>query len=675
MTTPSRLRPDSTALPESAPHTGARFAGLDGLRALAVIAVIVYHCFPGLLPGGFIGVDVFFVISGFLITRLLVAEHERHGRIDLGRFWQRRARRLLPALITVVVVCCTTAWLIGGDVLVSIGRQVLGAATFSSNWLDIAAGGSYFARDTPELFRNLWSLAVEEQFYLLWPVLVIALLFTRRRWLQILLVSALALASATAMAALFHPGSDATRVYFGSDTHSFGLAVGAALAFMVAGLHPVDLNVGERRTQRFIRQRFINAWLPTVGVVSLIGVCTAAWWLHDDADATYRGGLLLTSLLTALVIWAAVTPRSRLGRALDVTPLRVIGERSYGLYLWHWPVLLLVTAALPSAAGTSAAGSSAENSMQWLAGGVTVLLTVVAASVSYRFIEQPIRRHGLRGAARLLVRMLRGSHPRRPVWIAAGIVAVLCFGGTVAAVASAPHATTAEQFVERGQQAIADPQAPPTPPATPGAATAVPSPGADPTSPPGGPDDSAHPVHSPLPTGDQITAIGDSVMLASAPELQTAFPGISIDAVVSRQMHTAPAIVRAQADAHTLRSIVLIGLGTNGAISAGTLAELQKIAGPQRRLVFLTVQAPRGWTPEVNATLTEYAATHRRHVALADWQNVIAPHIKLLADDEIHPGSAGGRIYAGVVRDALQRLVDIPPPHRYDDSPALPRPR
>lgn len=669
MTTPPRLRPDGTALPETGTRPGARFAGLDGLRALAVIAVIVYHCFPGVLPGGFIGVDVFFVISGFLITRLLVAEHERHGRIDLRRFWQRRARRLLPALITVVVVCCTAAWLIGGDVLVGIGRQVLGAATFSSNWLDIAAGGSYFARGTPELFRNLWSLAVEEQFYLLWPLLVIALLLTRRRWLQILLVSALALASATAMAALFHPGADATRVYFGSDTHSFGLAVGAALAFLVAGLRSVDLNAGETRTQRFIR-----SWLPTVGALSLIGVCAAAWLLHDDADATYRGGLLLTSLLTALVIWAAVTPRSRLGRALDVAPLRVIGERSYGLYLWHWPVLLLVTAVLPSAA-ESAAGSSAEAPMQWLAGGVTVLLTVVAASVSYRFIEQPIRRHGLRGAARLLMRMLRGSHPRRPVWIAAGLVAVLCCGGTVAAVASAPHATTAEQFVERGQQAIAGPEAQPTPPGSPATPVPTSAPSGAPTSPRTEPDGGSHPVHSPLPTGDQITAIGDSVMLASAPELQAAFPGISIDAVVSRQMHTAPAIVRAQADAHTLRSIVLIGLGTNGAISAGTLAELQKIAGPQRRLVFLTVQAPRGWTPEVNAVLTEYAATHRRHVALADWQNVIAPHLNLLADDEIHPGSAGGRIYAGVVRDALQRLVDIPPPHRYDDSPALPRPR
>lgn len=670
MTTPSRLRPDSTALPESAPHTGARFAGLDGLRALAVIAVIVYHCFPGLLPGGFIGVDVFFVISGFLITRLLVAEHERHGRIDLGRFWQRRARRLLPALITVVVVCCTTAWLIGGDVLVSIGRQVLGAATFSSNWLDIAAGGSYFARDTPELFRNLWSLAVEEQFYLLWPVLVIALLFTRRRWLQILLVSALALASATAMAALFHPGSDATRVYFGSDTHSFGLAVGAALAFMVAGLHPVDLNVGERRTQRFIRQRFINAWLPTVGVVSLIGVCTAAWWLHDDADATYRGGLLLTSLLTALVIWAAVTPRSRLGRALDVTPLRVIGERSYGLYLWHWPVLLLVTAALPSAAG-SAAGSSAEAPMQWVAGGVTVLVTVAAASVSYRFIEQPIRRHGVRGAARLLARTLRGPHPRRPVWLAAGLGVVLCFGGTVAAVASAPHATSAQQLVERGQQAIADPQTHET--STP--APVPTTPGERPAPPRGGAETDPSSAHSPLPTGDQITAIGDSVMLASAPELQSAFPGIAIDAVVSRQMHAAPAIVRAQARAHTLRPVVLIGLGTNGYISPDTLSELQTIAGPSRRLVFLTVQAPRDWTPEVNSTLTDYASTHRRHVALADWQNVIAPHLNLLADDQIHPGSAGGRVYAAVVRDALQRLVDVPPPHRYDDSRALPRPR
>jgi peptidoglycan/LPS O-acetylase OafA/YrhL len=150
-----------------------RYAGLDGLRALAVVLVVVYHLFPGwVLHSGFVGVDVFFVISGFLITSLLLREHDRTGRIALLAFWTRRARRLLPALAVVVTVSASVAWLVGGDVLLGLGRQVLGAITFSSNWASISAGASYFAGTQPELLRNLWSLAVEEQFYVLWPLLL-----------------------------------------------------------------------------------------------------------------------------------------------------------------------------------------------------------------------------------------------------------------------------------------------------------------------------------------------------------------------------------------------------------------------------------------------------------------------------------------------------------------------
>jgi len=174
-----------------------RYAGLDGLRAVAVLLVVVYHLFPAwFLHSGFVGVDVFFVISGFLITSLLLRERAASGRIALRAFWTRRARRLLPALALVVTVSSSAAWLVGGDVLVDLGRQVLGAATFSYNWVAIADGASYFSGAEPELFRNLWSLAVEEQFYVLWPLLLPVLLVVRRRWLRLTVALALAAASA-----------------------------------------------------------------------------------------------------------------------------------------------------------------------------------------------------------------------------------------------------------------------------------------------------------------------------------------------------------------------------------------------------------------------------------------------------------------------------------------------
>jgi peptidoglycan/LPS O-acetylase OafA/YrhL len=189
-----------------------RFAGLDGLRAVAVGLVVIYHLFPGSpLAGGFVGVDVFFVISGFLITALLLREKDASGRIDLADFWRRRARRLLPALSLVVMSCATVAWLIGGDLLVRLGEQVLGAATFSYNWTSIAGGTGYFADATPELFRNVWSLAVEEQFYVLWPLLLpLFLLLPRARWRAAVALAHGAL-SAGWMAVLVATGADLTR--------------------------------------------------------------------------------------------------------------------------------------------------------------------------------------------------------------------------------------------------------------------------------------------------------------------------------------------------------------------------------------------------------------------------------------------------------------------------------
>ncbi|MDO9589606.1 MAG: acyltransferase, partial [Microcella sp.] len=216
------------------PTAGARLAGLDGLRALAIVLVLAYHLFPGLAPGGFIGVDIFLVVSGYLITALLIAEHRADGRIRLKRFWARRARRLLPALVVVVAVTTTIAAVIGGDVLVGIGWQLAGALTFSSNWWSIANGSSYLDQTSPELFRHFWSLAVEEQFYLLWPLAVIALLAVPLRHLRIALPLAIAVASAVAMALLAgDPAVDptpASAAYYSTLTHGFGLLLGAGLA-------------------------------------------------------------------------------------------------------------------------------------------------------------------------------------------------------------------------------------------------------------------------------------------------------------------------------------------------------------------------------------------------------------------------------------------------------------
>lgn len=621
-----------------------RLAGLDGLRALAVIGVLLYHFFPDALPGGFIGVDVFFVISGFLITGLLLTERRRTGRISLPRFWQRRLRRLIPPLVPLLLFCSSAAWLLGGDVLVGIGRQLLGAFTFSYNWVSIAGGGNYFSADQPELFRNLWSLAVEEQFYLVWPLVLVALLLIPQARLRLGLVALFATASAVGMAVLFQPGVDPTRVYFGSDTHSFGLAIGAALALMLQ--RPAAENAELPR---------LRPWFGLGALIALVGL---ALWMPSDGTFTYRGGLVLVGLLTAVALWAGVRP-GRFGALLDNAPMRYLGTRSYAIYLWHWPILILLQLSWP-AYGTPNAPERVIP-IAVLAGALSLL----AAAGSYRWIEQPVRRLGFRGAIRHLDARRRVSRVDRQVVVASLICAVLLGVGTASAVLTAPAITSAQAVIERGEAAMK---------AAAEAAAAAPAPRTTPAVPQRQVTIPLLPVEAVAePSGERMTAVGDSVMLASAPELQEAFPGIAIDAAVSRGMQAAPDIIDVLKQTDQLRPIVVLGLGTNGPIDSSDLERIRTAIGPDRQLILVNAFAERDWTPGVNQTLADFSARSPRF-QLADWSNAIAPHTDVLAEDNIHPGPTGGRIYAECVGAALQRLADLPPGQQPGPNRLLLRP-
>jgi peptidoglycan/LPS O-acetylase OafA/YrhL len=591
------------------PGASAHLAGLDGLRAIAVIAVVGFHLVPGLAPGGGLGVDIFFVISGFLITGLLLGERAQSGRIRLRSFWARRARRLLPALAILVVVCSSAAMFIGGDVLVGIGRQVLGAATFSSNWLAIGGGSSYFSGSTPDLFRNLWSLAVEEQFYLVWPFVVLVVCLLRWRWVRFGIFVAVAAGSATEMFLLYSPRIDPTRVYYGTDTHSFGLALGAALAVATAGMSRVPLEW----------PKWPRRILPIVGALSVLGLIAIAILLPSDAAPNFQGGLAVVAVLGSLAILGSIVPGSLLGVVLDVLPLRWTGARSYGIYLWHWPVLVLVIAAAP--------GLQNSPATVWLVGVITLAITLAAAALSYRFVERPIRRLGFRAWC---ARAWRGGHRRVrvAVGLAAALVILAGLSGTALAIVRAPAMVSAQTDVDAGIVALAKAKYLPPPP-------------------PGAP-------------GSNIDAVGDSVMLASAPELLQVYPAMNIDAVVSRQMKALPAIVQQLIDTGQLRQILVVGLGTNGSIGISTLEQVHRMIGPNREMVVVNVEEPRPWEGEVNSTLARFASEYP-NVALSDWYDAIEPHIDVLARDQIHPGGAGGRIYTAALQVALAKLAAIPP--------------
>jgi peptidoglycan/LPS O-acetylase OafA/YrhL len=590
----------------SSPHI-PRYAGLDGLRAIAVGLVLVYHLFPGAgLPNGFVGVDVFFVVSGFLITSLLLRPSRHTLRHRLVDFWRRRARRLLPALALMLTVCATTAWMIGGDVLVGIGRQLLGAATFSYNWVALAGGSDYFTATEPELFRNVWSLAVEEQFYLLWPLLLPVLLLILRVRRMLVAFALVAAAASTWWMSVLTDAGGATRAYFGTDSHAFGLLLGIALAFALQ-------NMPDRAWMRTTAVRLCGVGLGMLGLGLIV---VAAVHPGLAAASALPATLLMASVGTVLAIVAGVLPGSWFGRGIDLQPLRWIGDRSYGIYLWHWPVLVLV-----AAAGGLGVSGSVDEVPVW-AGLLALALSLVAAAASYRFVETPLRRHGFRRSLHAVrLRLVRGPRSRSAM-LSGLLVGVLALGGTTAAVASAPPMTTAEMTIRNGQRAMDASR--PKPARTPQAIR-----------------------------GGDVTAVGDSVMLASAPALYERLPGIDVDAAVSRSIWAGPKFIDALVSSGHLRDHVVVGLGTNGAVDVGVLAKMAEAVGRDRDLVLVNASAPRDWIPGVNSELAAFADA-RSGVVVADWAAAIAPHEDLLAGDRIHPGMAGGRIFAEVVEHGIR---------------------
>ena len=395
--------------------------GLDGLRAIAVLAVIAFHEQFSWAPGGMLGVAVFFTLSGYLITDLLLHRWLLTGHLKLAKFWLARARRLLPALF--VMLAIVTAWvtLLDRARLDSLRGTVAAAATYWSNWYAIIQGQSYFTRFAPpQPLDHLWSLAVEEQFYLIWPwLLLLGVICLRHRsvaairWLA-LPTLLLAAVSAVAMYVLYHPAVDATRVYEGTDTRAAGLLIGAALAMVWPSI---------------VASRAKRGWAWALDVPSFAGLAVIAlmvWRVGQYSPFLYRGGIVVLSFATAAAVAACACPRSVTGAALGWRPLRWIGVRSYGIYLWHYPVIVLTS---PASGPENLARATGQ-----------IAATISIAALSWKFVEEPIRH----GAISRAWRQLRTRHPgslRVPRLTAAvgaigtaGVLVVACagLGGLVA---------------------------------------------------------------------------------------------------------------------------------------------------------------------------------------------------------------------------------------------------
>jgi peptidoglycan/LPS O-acetylase OafA/YrhL len=613
--------------------------GLDGVRALAVIGVLLYHADLSWIPGGFLGVDVFFVLSGFLITSLILEEFDRSGRVDFRKFYLGRARRLLPALILVLVVVSLAAALVYQDAARQLASDVVASIFYVNNWWYIAADQSYFEFiGRPPLLKHLWSLAVEEQFYLVWPA--IAFLAMRRfaRKGVFAVAATLAILSTIWMLQLavangFPDFADPSRAYFGTDSHSMGLLIGAAMAtFWRPGRMRRSLPTGA------------SVIITAIGIAALLAVIWFFVFVGEFTPWLYRGGFLGLALIVATLIAAASHPGVGLGKAMGTQPWRYIGQRSYGLYLWHWPVFMATRPGLDLPLD-----------------GVPLLilrlgLTVGIAELSFRFVEMPIRRGVIqRYAAR--VKAASGARRRRLRLVATAMIGATVVSVIAVALLLAATTRTAGETVVAADVAAAMGIASggPTevslddgsegPAVEPSAAS---SGGTGTTSPATA---GATPPATPTRDTGTVSAIGDSVMLGARSVLKDVIPGTRVDAAVSRYPGAFIGKLKRYVAGNRLAPIVVLHPGTNGVLPESMMREMLDILVDSPRVVVVNTNMPRTWREPNNNVMADVVPEYPNAV-LADWRAASLDKPEYFASDGIHLTEKGAKAYANLIKQA-----------------------
>ncbi|NLM21171.1 MAG: acetyltransferase [Peptococcaceae bacterium] len=661
---------------------------LDGLRTLAVFAVIAYHFDFAWAGGGLLGVCLFFVLSGYLITDLLANEWDLTERIDLKNFWLRRARRLLPALF--VMLAAVALWLMIFDPsrLPSYWQDELASIFYVSNWWFIYHEVSYFESfGPPSPLGHLWSLAVEEQFYIFWPLLIwLGFYAIRHKGRLALLTMVGVIVSALAMALIYQPGMDPNRVYYGTDTRAFSLLLGAALALVWPS----------RKLNRQISANFRRA-LDLCGLVALIIVLLLMWRTNQYQTSLYRGGLVLFSVASAVLIAVLAHPASRLGWLFGREPLRWLGVRSYGIYLWHFPVTVLTSPVVNT--------KGPELTLIFC----QLAACLILAALSYRLVEEPIR-YGVWKKPQL-----RPNYQKGGLWMSgktASNVGFLILGLCCLSVIGV--------YLDKDKTGNLDSSVLASMPVLSSSSSAVTSSsvasvslgfkslktGEDewPIRPDANRDDTQEPVNEnsekpetndskDLEThnnsssnndssnnggsnnssgiqepnnsiednsvldpelGQKVTVIGDSVMVGTEAGLKELLPGILVDAEVGRQMYQAPEVIQRLSSQGQLREYVVVELGTNGPFTDEQLKKVLDLLGPDKRIILVNTRVPRPWEGQVNQTLAKIVVDYP-NAKLVDWYAASSGHDEYFYNDGVHLNPDGTKAYASLIAQAIKQ--------------------
>ncbi|HJR80514.1 MAG TPA: acyltransferase family protein [Anaerolineales bacterium] len=596
--------------------------GLDGIRAVAVMAVLFYHANSPWALGGFLGVETFFVLSGFLITSLLLAEWQATNGINLKHFWLRRARRLLPAVWLLLLALPILAVTFARDALPRLQEDIPAALFYITNWVYILREVPYFeAFGRPPLLQQLWSLAVEEQFYLLWPLILLFLLRISKSNRSGLLFATFVMTALSTlwMAALYSPDVDPLRIYYGADTRAAGFLVGAMLAMIRSPWQ------SSRKTGRSLHE--------ALGWTGLFALMILYNQLNEFQPFLYRGGILLTALASALLIVGASTPNTLIGRLLELRLLRWLGSRSYSIYLWHWPVFML-----------SRPGFDIQLPTGWIR-IAQLAVTFLLAELSYRWVETPVRQNGFRSSLHSMQQTLRQWSVPQKLGVGAGVLSaslLLIWQGTI-------HQVNATASLEE-RPVVQSTSMPDLIRATVTSPTSL-LPATESVT-----ETLSRGTATPPTDLPRVTLIGDSIMQGASPMIEDVLgKDIYIDAERKRKMEDVPALVRTLSREGHLSRVVVIHLGSNrpfeDPIFDGAMETL--LAHDVERVIFINVHRPIGWEFYINKKFVEGVARWPQ-AELIDWDAIAHREQGWFIRDQTHLSYAGSEAYVDAIQEKLK---------------------
>lgn len=594
--------------------------GIDGVRTLAVLGVIIYHLLPTTLPGGYLGVPLFLLISGYFVTLQLVRQMDQTGGIQLTKFYLKRLRRLYPVLIVMLTVTTAYITLFARDLLHNIKSTIATNLLWVYNWWEIGHGQSYFDRFNGESpFTHLWTLGVEAQFYFLWPLILFMLFLILRKRSKIKwTVFILAVASAVEMALLFDP-QNINRVYYGTDTRAFSLLLGSWLALC----WPID-HLNANLTAHAARI------LDGVGIGALLITLLGFFTLPGQSSWTYRGGMFFYSLIGMILIATIVHPGSHMNRWLTNPFFTWIGQRSYGIYVYQLPVMVFYERVI------EIGRHPVINAL------VECLLILAISEFSYRLVEQPLAHYQWRYLPASIRHWIDFKMHDWHQWLKVGPVVIICFIALCGLMLpSKPAKKSAVQTrIEKSRQATAAKNK-----QIAKGKTAKVNVNSKSLQKKYGLTSNQLKAASEL----KVTAIGDSVMADASQDIQEIMPHAYVDAEVGRQGSATPAVIKDLKAKGQLQKNVILNLGTNGAMDSQTINDILTAIGKDHQVYWITPHVPtRDWEQTVCDQIKQ-AAKQNTNVHVIDWNQAANGHAEWFAQDKVHMNEQGNAYFTRLI--------------------------